>query len=430
VSSNKIINSILLLYAHPYAVNAPTIMEHVGSFEKYSRYKVWAVNTEFGFPGQLTVLKFKVVVLHYSLFGTYPFRLYPRFVEYLQTAHFNYRIAFFQDEYQYCPQRFALIDTLSIDCIYTLLEPPWVEKVYYKNTRVKSVLHTLTGYVDDSLLEKSKSLTKPFPDRRTDVGYRARPLPYFMGRGAREKTDIADKWLSLAGNAGLQLDIKTAEEDRIYGEAWHAFVSDCKAMLGVEAGVSIFDLADDIRPAVDQMLSENPAVSFDAVFKALLQEWEDNIYYRTISPRVFECAAFKVLQILFEGQYSGVLTPGVHYLPLKKDFSNMAEVLTAIADEKTVRRITQRAYDDLIVNPRYSYRRFVSAVDDHIETATDLAPLEQQAAKTLDNLFRRENRKRLRVARFKHYFFLYLPFKSNIKALYRQLAPRGRPVTK
>ena len=62
-----------------------------------------------------------------------------------------------------------------------------------------------------------------------------------------------------------------------------------------------------------------------------LPRWEDNVYYRTISPRHFEAAAFRICQVLFEGRYSGVLEPMVHYIPLKKDFSNIDEVIRRIS---------------------------------------------------------------------------------------------------
>ena len=47
---------------------------------------------------------------------------------------------------------------------------------------------------------------------------------------------------------------------------------------------------------------------------------------RTISPRHFEAAAFRVCQVLFEGRYAGVMEPMRHYIPLRKDFSNFDEV--------------------------------------------------------------------------------------------------------
>ena len=44
------------------------------------------------------------------------------------------------------------------------------------------------------------------------------------------------------GSASNTITISNGEEDRIYGEDWHRFIANCKGMLGVEAGTSIFDI--------------------------------------------------------------------------------------------------------------------------------------------------------------------------------------------
>ena len=66
--------------------------------------------------------------------------------------------------------------------------------------------------------------------------------------------------------------------------------------------------------------------------KGALGGWDWKIPYRTISPRNFEAAAFRVCQILYEGHYSGVMEPMRHYIPLRKDFSNFDEVVERFRD--------------------------------------------------------------------------------------------------
>src|SRR3954453_1840141 len=80
------VNGILLLYDHPLEPNAPTIMEHVDAFARHSRFDVWSVNTALGFPKSLGELDFSVVVLHYSLFGWFPFKLDEWFERYLERS--------------------------------------------------------------------------------------------------------------------------------------------------------------------------------------------------------------------------------------------------------------------------------------------------------------------------------------------------------
>lgn len=366
MSGKKFVNGILLLYYHPVGRGfAPTVMEHVESFEKYSAFKVWKVNTELGIPRNLFRLGFKIVIFHYSLFGREDFRLDKNILRYLDENP-SYRIAFFQDEYQYCRRRFGFLNQYDIDCVYTLLEPPYSDEVYEKRTKVKKIIHNLTGYVGEDLLNAAERLARPDDLRSVDIGYRARELPCWMGKEAGEKASIGEEFKRRGENLGLVLDIETKESKRFHGDEWYRFMADCRGMLGVEAGVSIFDLEDKVRIEYEQIKRDYPGISEGEValkMEQTLDEWEGRIYYRTISPRHFEAAAFRVCQILFEGNYSGILEPMVHYIPLKKDFSNFSEVIERFKDKAFRHQITENAYRDLIESGRYSYRNFIETFD-------------------------------------------------------------------
>jgi hypothetical protein len=118
-----LINGILLMYHRPIYKDASAIKEHVSAFGKHSRFKVWSVNTEQGFPAQIESLEFQVIILHHSLFGSDPFVIPEQFLAYIQKNTTSYKIAFFQDEFQYWPKRSEFINHYKIDCVYTLLEP-------------------------------------------------------------------------------------------------------------------------------------------------------------------------------------------------------------------------------------------------------------------------------------------------------------------
>jgi hypothetical protein len=355
---------VLYHYSPPYA---STVIEHAQAFERHSRFPVWLVNVEHGFPPALRRMTPTVMVLHYSLFGSARYLLGEQFREFLDRTTGSYRIAFFQDEHYYCRQRFAFIDQYRIDCVYTLVDPEHHDAVYGRLTYGPRLVHTIPGYVSDDLVRLARERSHPDAQRRVDVGYRARSLPYYMGRGGQEKREIGVRFKERARDLDLQLDIETAEESRLYGDRWIAFLADCRAVLGVEAGVSIFDLDDTVRHGYERLVAGSPDISFDEVSERLLKPWEGNIPYRTVSPRHFEAAAFRVTQILFEGRYSGVLEPMVHFLPLRKDFSNFDEIVRLYRDPDVRRTLTDRAYSDLIASGRYSYRRFVSEFDDELE---------------------------------------------------------------
>jgi len=187
-----------------------------------------------------------------------------------------------------------------------------------------------------------------------------------MGKGAQEKTEIAHFFLERCRNLGLKLDIGTEENERLYGDHWYMFLAECRACLGVEAGASIFDVNDKVRRECERLIADNPRSTFKEMFGKILRDWEGNIYYRTIASRHFEAAAFKVCQILFEGKYSGIMQPMVHYIPLKKDFSNFNEVIRLFRNEGFRRDLTESAYRDLIASGKYSYEKFMDGFDCHL----------------------------------------------------------------
>ena len=419
------VNGVLLLYHHPEGTNAATIMEHVHAFAKHSRFRVWNYNTDVGFPRVLGDFRFRAIVLHYSLFGPKSYRLDDYFLSYLDGSS-SYKIAFFQDEHHYCRDRFDFLDRHEIDCIYTLLEPEYWPQVYGRHTRVPKLVYGLPGYVSDDLVRTAARLAKPDEVREIDIGYRGRTLRPYMGRGSQEKAEIGTGFLERARDSGLRLDIAVDENSRIYGDAWFEFLANCRGVLGTEAGVSIFDVDDVVRTEYERLVTKNPSIGFEELSERVLSSWEDNIYYRTVSPRHFEAAALRVCQILFDGKYSNVLEPMVHYIPLEKDFSNLDEVLRLFRDPDVRRRLTECAYRDLIESERYSYPRFVESFDGELVSAGLEPELDVALADRVTVALARGESHLLRVRRIDELIHYSFPGRRVLSILLHPLVRRVR----
>jgi hypothetical protein len=363
------VDGALLVYHRPIAPwikDASTVMEHVRSFAAHSRHRIWEVNTDTGFPPELAELDFRAILIHYCVFGMGAYRLSEEWLDYLDASE-AYKVAFFQDECTRCQRRFRFLDDHSIDCVYTCLEPSEFGKVYERYTSVPKLVSNVPGYVPAELPEIGRRFTIADADRTVDVGYRGRPLPAYLGRGAMEKHEIGVRFAELARDTGLRLDLATSEGERLYGDDWYRFIANCKCVLGVESGVSAFDLEDEVMNEYDARVAEGLPVGLDDL--RTLPRWEDVVYYRTISPRHFEAAALRVCQVLFEGRYSGALEPMVHYIPLAKDFSNFDEVVRLIRDPDVRRELTENAHRDLIASGEWSYARLIEGVDATLEEA-------------------------------------------------------------
>lgn len=75
----------------------------------------------------------------------------------------------------------------------------------------------------------------------------------------------------------------------------------------------------------------------------------------------------KTALVLFEGSYSGVIVPEKHYIPLKKDYSNVSAVFEALRDVDRLTALTERAYRDIIEGQQHSYGTFVQRCDRYLE---------------------------------------------------------------
>ena len=368
------VDGVLVVYHRPGAPwikDASTVREHLHSFGRHSRRRVWEVNTDFGFPAGLADVEFEAIILHYSIFGMGRYFLDRDWLRYIDGSG-AYTIAFFQDECTRCQRRFAFLNEHRIDCVYTCLEPSEFAKVYGRYTNVPQLVSNIPGYVSDQILDAGRRFTVPFAQRTVDVGYRGRPLPAYLGRGAMEKHEIGVRFKELAAGSGLRLDIATGEADRLYGDAWYRFMANCRCVLGVESGVSAFDLEDAVLSEYTSRLREGLPVGLEDL--QTLPRWEDVVHYRTVSPRHFEAASLRVCQVLFEGHYSGVMEPMVHYIPLRKDFSNLDDVVAMCRDDAFCRELTENAHRDLIASGAYGYDRFVAGVDATIEAARRPGP--------------------------------------------------------
>lgn len=386
------------------------------SFIKYSQFKVWAVNIACGFPKCLYDYRFAITLFHYSAWGGALYPIFKPFDDYLATQIDNLTIQFCQDENYNCRRRRAFITDYNIQWIYTSLDPQYYQEVYYSRCpTVKKIFPTLCGYVSDNMLAKARKFAKPFEKRTIDIGYRARTLPPYLGRGAMEKQLMGLGFLERAKGLGLNLDIKINEESRLYGDDWYKWLGNCRAVLGVEGGGSIFDLDDEVWDTY-----RRKPCSYEELPVDLMKKMEGRIFYQHFTPRHLEAAACHTPQILFTGKYNGNMKPWVHYAPLEKDFSNFHEVMSRVP--LVAKTISDNTYNDLIVSGKYTYQKFIQGFDQNLLDAGLTPSINQNLAREVTQALRAYiNNKRLNyILQSK----LYIPFcksplgKAGINGLY------------
>jgi hypothetical protein len=366
--------SILLLCQYdPY--NAAMVVEHINAIYSNSTNRIYVLQdfVQRGgvLPEGVNLDDFDAVIIHYSVSVALDSYIAPK-TRVALSKFTGLKIAFIQDEYRFVNKTVTAISELGIRLLFTCVPETEIEKVYPAE-RLPEVtkVNVLTGYNSGYL-----SLYDPIPlaSRTVDIGYRGRVYPAWHGRSGREKWEIAHgvQEHPLVAARGVRLDISCDEASRLYGHAWTDFIRNCRAMLGVESGCSIFDFDGSISAAVETYtrLAEidlHDDLQYHLVRKLFFDGIEDLIQLNQISPRCLEAIGLRTLLVLFEGEYSGILEPWRHYVPLKKNFSNMEQVLDTVADDDRVAEIVSRAYGEVGQREALSYRTFVRKFDDLVE---------------------------------------------------------------
>jgi hypothetical protein len=354
----------VLLLCDDNPSNANTLLDHIKSFGMYSRHKIKRFNPRWAERSRtLDFNEFDVVVVHWSLSLIHDHYLHTSFRDRL--ARFGgLKVQFVQDDYRWVDRMTAEQRRVGINVLFTLVSPENFDKIWTPRLPGVRLVSTLPGYVPGELLDRPY---KPIAGRELDIVYRGREVPWWLGRLGQDKVLIGHGVKARAGGAGLKVDIAWTEADRIYGDRWNDFLGNSRTTIGCEGGASISDFDGSIEQAVVDYVKSHPGATFEDVHSAILAPYEGNVPLNVMTPRLFEAAALRTALVLFPGQYSGVLEPWRHYIPLEKDFSNFDAVAHLIKDDQYLTELTQRTYDEVAKAPRSSLQGMVAEFDGIID---------------------------------------------------------------
>jgi len=341
-----------------------TTTEYVRSFGRYSRYDVSYINGTDGARLGIELSEFDAVWLNYCCRLCFPGYVSSDVREALRTYR-GLKLMSVQDEYDRTETLRQGIEELGFDVVFTCVPQTALRHVYPRERFPHTEFITvLTGYVPEHL--EVKSSTTPLERRPIVIGYRGRDIGARYGELGFWKSEIGRRMRLICLERGIGCDIDVTEERRIHGESWYAFVESCRTMLGSESGSNVFDFDGSIERQHETLKRAKPGLSYQE-FQAYVAEHDKDIGMGQISPRVFEAAALRTPMILLTGRYSGLIQPGEHYIELRKDFSNVEDVLRQVGDIQALGAVADRAYRHLIASRAYSYRRFIELVDGVIE---------------------------------------------------------------
>lgn len=271
-----------------------------------------------------------------------------------------------QDEFIYSNDLCDLINDFNIEFVFTCAEEFDWKKIYNTVDFTKVQFNTvLTGYLDDTTIERINQLEKTGNDRIFDIGYRSKKVSPSLGRHGLLKSIVADVIQKRADEIGLNVNISLEPQDTFLGDAWYQFLLKCKYFIGVEGGASILDRNGSFKKNTDAYLKLHPLATLEEIESTCFPNQDGYLHLYAISPRHLEACATKTCQILIEGNYSGILQAGKHYIELKKDFSNLDDVLAIVKNDTGRQQITETTYHDIVESGLYTYKKFVELVLNH-----------------------------------------------------------------
>lgn len=298
-------------------------------------------DTELPLPAYVRAAKFDAIVLDVSLLGM-------RWAnkEFFQGVLRDYafvgmsnavKLAFPQDEYD-CHR--ILDDWMCdwrVDVLFSVLDSNW-DVLYPKFHKLGKIRIGYTAYIDESLIDAPRLA---FDKRQIDLGYRATKLPPYFGFIGEAKWAIGELVASKVRHTNLACDIVLGDAGLLRGQAWLDFLNNCRFTLGANSGSSLLDPFGDIQRSVKRYLKQHPSADFAEVEAHCFNGLDAQYVFTAISPRVLEAGLLETCQILVNGDYSRILKPWDHYIPIRSDASDFDVVVKAMGDRPLVDRLRQ-----------------------------------------------------------------------------------------
>ncbi len=389
----------LLLFSN-YTDQMSYYNDWVDAFKEHPDFNTLCVNVfngskDFVLDVKKKIQTYDVIVLHHSMNGDTLNYLKP-YVTALQNRR-GKLISFVGNEVNLPTVKIAdkinCLQQIEADFIATqLLEEAgqWLYKDC-KKSKVISVPHALNS--------KAFISQHNFIDRKIDIGTRSARYGVYIGDN--DRNNIINYFHNKSSLFNLKVDLGlSSSQKRFNRQEWAYFLSSCKATLSTEAGSFYLEPDDKLIKTIHQYLKsksskfvlpnetflrktyratvplflremiskalknkiiESDSVDQDVDFQEIYNKFFANaqkapVYTKAISSRHFDAIGTKTLHIMYPGRYNDILTPGEHYFELKRDHSNVEDLLALLSDAKKVNNVTEAAYNHVMHKHKHKHR--------------------------------------------------------------------------
>jgi spore maturation protein CgeB len=168
-----------------------------------------------------------------------------------------------------------------------------------------------------------------------------------------ERTNLIQFFQRNGNRFGISCDIRT---QRLPREKWAQFLRICKGILGAESGTYYLDRTGQVFEDVKKYVKTHPDASYEEVFENFFKGRSSPFSGKAISSRHFEPIGTKTCQILIEGEYNGILKADEHYVAVRRDLSNIDEVIRRLRDDSYRKAMVDRTYEYIMSSHTYRHR--------------------------------------------------------------------------
>lgn len=257
---------------------------------------------------------------------------------------------FVGNEYDLMPQKIAFIAKSGADYVCTQLPLASGQALYAgSGATVVAMPHALNPEVyspDESVA------------RTIDIGFVGDLYERIIGDC--ERTDIV-RFFRDGAHLGLRVNV---ENRRMPRTEWAGYLRSCHGVVGAESGTYYLQRSGAALTCARAYLKRRPDATFEDVHRHCFSGATDTLNGKAVSSRHFEPIGTRTCQLLVEGHYNGILQADRHYIPVKRDLSNILDAIDRFKDPGHRARIAAEAHDDVLSH--HTYRHRVAALIDTV----------------------------------------------------------------
>jgi spore maturation protein CgeB len=257
-------------------------------------------------------------------------------------------LVFVGNEYCLMPEKIDFIKNVEAEFVASQLPKDAARWLYGDCIKSKVLLvpHALNSSVYSSYQDHDK--------RKIDIGFVGDR--YSLAIGDIERTQLIEYFARNDLRQTVNTDIRLGRKIRLPRAKYIRFLNSIRGTIGAESGTYYLEKTDETQKKVEVFLSRYPRATFEEIYDRFFKEYSNPVNGKAISSRHFEPIGTKTCQILLEGKYNNILQPDVHYISLKKDYSNIKDVMSKLGDTDFVKEMTDDAYEYVIDSHTYYHR--------------------------------------------------------------------------